>query len=115
MKFISHDGKYEAVYINTYGNETNKGLAVTDRTDPTNMGTYNYCGEYVKDEMMSVSGAMYGILDILPYNTYGNTTPNDKPSSEYSHWNNGTRYGNSDDAENARAEFLTRWDGGGNK
>ncbi len=112
LKFISNDGKYEAVYVNTYGNESNKVLAATDKTDPTNMGTYNYCGEYVSDGAVSISGARHWLFDIHPYDSYGNTSPDDKPSLKY---NNRKRYNANAEAKNARASFLTDWEGGGNE
>ncbi len=89
--------------------------AATATTDPTNMGTYNYCGEYVQDGQISLSGAKHAIFDILPYETYGNTTPDDKPDSEYSSSKNGKRYYKNDAAETARSEFLTYWEGSGNE
>ena len=112
LKFISNDGKYEAVYVNTYGNESNKGLAVTDRTDPTNMGTYNYCGEYVSDGAVSISGARHWFYDIAPYNSYGNTSPDDKPKPGM---HNDDRFKNSDGAVQARERFLISWKGGANE
>lgn len=70
-------------------------------------------GEYVQDGQISLSGAKHAIFDILPYETYGNTTPNDKPSSEYSSDKNKGRYSRDDHAQAARKEFLGGWKGNG--
>ena len=49
LKFISKNGRNEGVYINYYGSNNknkNKGKACTEKTDPKNMGTYNFSGMY---------------------------------------------------------------------
>lgn len=113
LKFVSCDGKDEVVYINTYGNNDNpnKGLAATDKTDPTNMGTYNYSGGYVDDGTISMAGLGHLLLDITPYNIYGNTCPEDRPSKEYSQDKNKSRFKNDYDASKAWDDFNNNWPG----
>ncbi len=113
LKFISNDGKFEGVYVN---NETNKnnGFPCTERTDPMNMGTYNYCGEYINDKTISVSGGKHFLFDMLPYFSLGNTSPLNKQGlvSE-----NESRFGQDLNAQNIREQFKKNdWEkAGGNK
>ena len=58
-KFISKgDGRYEAVY-------NRDGLLLTEKNDPVNMGTYNYCGP-------SKNPLTHWLLDVSTYNKWGN-------------------------------------------
>jgi len=114
LKFMSKDGKNEGVYINIYGdnnNNSNKGLACTERTDPKNMGTYNFSGMYYKDGKISKSGFKHLMLDINPYNKYGNASKDDLPKDGEKSGQNGTRYDNDSDAKQARKTFEEGWKG----
>ena len=72
LKFMSLDGRHEGVYINIYSPEhvENRGKACTQKTDPTNMGTYNYCGLYYNDANYIDEHA---VLDVIPYYIHNNT------------------------------------------
>ena len=116
LKFISNDGKYEAVYVNKYGNPYENesdvhynGMACTDETDPTNMGTYNYSGGYVSDGIVSIAGEYHFILDMLPYYVLGNTA-SDSPVFIIN--TNEDNYTDNIDAQTARTDFLNEWGGG---
>lgn len=58
LKFISKCGKYEAVY-------NLQGDLLTEKNNPTNMGTYNYAN-YQKDVVAHFT------WDVVPYGSYGN-------------------------------------------
>lgn len=112
LKFISNDGKHEGVYINSYGDNNSNpsaGHAATAMTDPINMGTYNFGGEYIFGGMgNNVAHLNY---DIIPYKLHGNTPSGGKPGFWESYLANGIRYNKNEAAQKARAEFLTHWDG----
>ena len=59
-KFVSKDGegKYEGVY-------NKSGILLTEKNDPINMGTYNYCGS-------SKNLVLHYIMDMDPFYKYGN-------------------------------------------
>ena len=108
LKFMSKDGRNEGVYINIYGDKNgsvNKGLACTEKTDPKNMGTYNFSGMYYKDGLISKSGFKHWKLDIDPYERYGNKSIDDLPKEgEKSNQNEG-RYNYDSDAQHTRQTF----------
>ncbi|WFD11801.1 hypothetical protein [Tepidibacter hydrothermalis] len=58
LKFVSHDGKFEAVY-------NKKGELLTEANDSINMGTYNYADP---DDTIK-----HFIYDVVPYLKWGNT------------------------------------------
>ena len=114
LKFMSKDGRNEGVYINIYGDKNgsvNKGLACTEKTDPKNTGTYNFSGMYYKDGKISKSGFKHLMLDINPYNKYGNASKDDLPKDGEKSGQNGTRYDNDSDAKQARKTFEEGWKG----
>ena len=86
-----------------------KSEAATDETDFANMGTYNYCGEYVIDGPRSVAGAKHLLLDITPYFAWGNVKSTE---TKFTLPPNGWRYENSEDAIKAREAFLKEWNEG---
>ena len=114
LKFMSKDGRNEGVYINIYGDKNgsvNKGLACTEKTDPKNMETYNFSGRYYKDGVVSVSGLNHLLLDLAPYEKYGNKSIDDLPKEgEKSNQNEG-RYNYDSDAQQAREIFEGGWQG----
>ena len=114
LKFMSKDGRNEGVYINIYGDKNgsvNKGLACNEKTDPKNMGTYNFSGMYYKDGKISKSGFKHLMLDINPYNKYGNASKDDLPISGEKHGQNENRYNKDFDAQQAREIFEEGWQG----
>ena len=114
LKFMSKDGRNEGVYINVYGdnnNNSNKGLACTERTDPKNMGTYNFSGMYYKDGLISKSGFKHWKLDIYPYERYGNKSRADLPKEGEKSGQNKSRYDDDSDAQQARENFEKSWQG----
>ena len=114
LKFMSKDGRNEGGYINIYGDKNgsvNKGLACNEKTDPKNMGTYNFSGMYYKDGKISKSGFKHLMLDINPYNKYGNASKDDLPKDGEKSGQNGTRYDNDSDAKQARKTFEEGWKG----
>jgi len=114
LKFMSKYGRNEGVYINIYGdnnNNSNKGLACTENTDPKNMGTYNFSGMYYKDGLISKSGFKHWKLDIDPYERYGNKSRDDLPKDDEKSVQNGDRYKDDLDAKQARATFEKSWQG----
>ena len=114
LKFMSKDGRNEGVYINIYGDKNgsvNKGLACTEKTDPKNMGTYNFSGMYYKDGKISSAGFKHLMLDINPYNQYGNASKDDLPTEGEKYEQNGIRYNNDHDAKQARQTFEEGWQG----
>ena len=58
VKFISEDGRFEAVY-------NKHGELLTDENDPVNMGTYNYAGN-------DAPGWGHSNWDVVPYFVWGN-------------------------------------------
>ena len=114
LKFISKDGRNEGEYINIYGDKNgsvNKGLACNEKTDPKNMGTYNFSGMYYKDGKISKSGFKHLMLDINPYNKYGNASKDDLPKDDEKPGKNKRRYENDFDAQQARSTFEKSWQG----
>ena len=114
LKFISENGRNEGVYINIYGdnnNNSNKGLACTEKTDPKNMGTYNFSGRYYKDGVVSVSGLNHFLLDLAPYEKYGNKSIDDLPKEGEKSGQNKTRYKYDLDAKRSREIFEESWKG----
>ena len=59
IKFVSSDGKFEAVY-------NKDGILLTDKNDPLNMGTYNYSSPNAG------VGADHMLLDVGPYYIWEN-------------------------------------------
>ena len=114
LKFMSKDGKNEGVYINIYGdnnNNSNKSLACTEKTDPKNMGTYNFNGMYYNDIGVSLERLAHLQLDVVPYNKYGNASKDDLPISGEKHGQNENRYNKDFDAQQAREIFEEGWQG----
>ena len=114
LKFMSKYGRNEGVYINIYGdnnNNSNKGLACTENTDPKNMGTYNFSGRYYKDGVVSVSGLNHLLLDLAPYEKYGNKSIDDLPKEGEKSGQNKTRYKYDLDAKRSREIFEESWKG----
>ncbi|CAH2213015.1 hypothetical protein [Tepidibacter aestuarii] len=64
LKFVSHDGKFEAVY-------NKNGELLTEKNDQINMGTYNYADP---DDIIK-----HFIYDVAPYLRWGNTYNSLKP------------------------------------
>lgn len=114
LKFISSDGRNEAVYVGKLGaNNTNinKGRACTEKTDPENMGTYNFDGMYYKTPPNSIGRARHGIFDVLPYDHWGNISKDDLPGDGEKFSDNEKRYNYDKDAIKARQEFINNWKG----
>ena len=114
LKFMSKDGRNEGVYINIYGynnNNSNKGLACNEKTDPKNMGTYNFSGMYYKDGLISKSGFKHWKLDIDSYERYGNKSIDDLPKDGEKSGQNEKRYNNDFGAQRARQTFEEGWQG----
>ena len=115
LKFMSQDGRNEGVYVSTYGakNESsNKGKACTEKTDPKNMGTYNFSGTYYKESILSESALNHWRLDISPYKIYGNVSEIDLPEkNEEKPGRNLDRYDSNLDAQEARKSFEEMWKG----
>ena len=112
LKFISKNGRNEGVYINHYGsNNKNKGKACTEKTDPKNMGTYNFSGMYYAKGKISTDGASHWLYDIRPYDNYGNVSKNDLPRDGEKRKDNETRYEYNVDARRARIQFTREWKG----
>ena len=114
LKFISSDERNEAVYVGKLGaNNTNinKGRACTEKTDPENMGTYNFDGMYYKTPPNSIGRAGHGIFDVLPYELWGNVSKDDLPGDDEKFDKNRTRYKDNSDAIQARQTFLNDWKG----
>ena len=111
LKFMSLDGKHEGVYINIFGEKNkNKGLVCTEITDPKNMGTYNFEGMYYKYGRYSIPGLKHGLLDVMPYFDYGNTSKNDNYSGKRDANGNNNAYNNID-AIKAREQFFKQFRG----
>ena len=111
---MSKDGRNEGVYINIYGDKNssvNKGLACTEKTDPKNMGTYNFSGMYYKDGKISKAGFKHLTLDVVPYNKYGNASKDDLPTEGEKYGQNNNRYDKDFDAQQARQTFEEGWKG----
>ena len=114
LKFMSKDGKNEGVYINIYGdnnNNPNKSLACTEKTDPKNMGTYNFSGMYYNDIGVSLERLAHLQLDVAPYEKYGNKSIDDLPKEGEKSGQNEKRYNNDFDAKRARQTFEEGWQG----
>ena len=114
LKFMSKDGRNEGVYINIYGdnnNNSNKGLACTEKTDPKNMGTYNFSGMYYNDIGVSLERLAHLQLDVAPYEKYGNKSIDDLPKDGEKHYQNKGRYDKDFDAQQAREIFEEGWQG----
>lgn len=107
LKFISKDGKYEGVYVNPYyTSNSNRGKACTEKTDPENMGTYNFDGRYNGGlDKKIIYGANHYVFDIRPYEKYGNVSDRDLPNENESIEANKSRYKGDSGAQNAREKF----------
>ena len=68
LKFVSEDGKYEAVY-------NKEGISLTQYNNPENMGTYNYADQ--NRDLIN-----HTIFDVLPFKMWSNVdgvpTPDEK-------------------------------------
>ena len=112
LKFISKNGRNEGVYINYYGDKNkNKGKACTEKTDPKNMGTYNFSGMYYAKGKASKEAKDHFELDMVPYYSYGNVAKNDLPRDGEKHGDNEKRYEKNLDALRARIRFVGEWKG----
>lgn len=114
LKFISKNGRNEGVYINYYGSNNknkNKGKACTEKTDPKNMGTYNFSGMYYAKGKASKEAKDHFELDMVPYYSYGNVSKNDLPRDGEKHGDNEKRYEKNLDALRARIRFVGEWKG----
>lgn len=115
LKFISKNGRNEGVYINYYGSNNknkNKGKACTEKTDPKNMGTYNFSGMYYAKGKASKEAKDHFELDMVPYYSYGNVSRNDLPNLfEQMSNSNANRYNDNYDAKNSRNKFEKQWKG----
>ena len=113
LKFISKNGRNEGVYINYYGDKNkNKGKACTEKTDPKNMGTYNFSGMYYAKGKASKEAKDHFELDMVPYYSYGNVSRNDLPNLfEQMSNSNANRYNDNYDAKNSRNKFEKQWKG----
>ncbi|GHV48664.1 hypothetical protein FACS189499_08550 [Clostridia bacterium] len=90
LKFISKDGKYEAVY-------NKDGILLTAENDPVNMGTYNYANP--NPPYLTI--LQHQSVDVNPYYVWGNV--NGVPNPKESDLDNLLKY-----AKNSYAK--TRWE-----
>ncbi len=95
LKFVSSTNSgntFEAVY-------NIDGVLLTEKNDPSNMGTYNYCSD-------QISIGKHQTLDVKPYKLYGNVSgvlyPGDEAKDE-----NRQKYDRNDDAKTYREYYET--------
>ena len=66
---------------------------------------------YYKDGKISSAGFKHLMLDINPYNKYGNASKDDLPIEGENYYQNKGRYDNDFDAQWAREIFEEGWQG----
>ena len=96
LKFVSKDGKYEAVYNKNY-------ILQDEKVSLENMGTYNYASPHDK------IAAAHIYLDVWTYGKWGNSSNDTTSKAERRNPNTQDKYTNNPDAQLHRTSTIQKY------